>query len=80
TYIKSGKPVLGFVTKGIQTEFIEESGIGLVFDPDAIDENVAKLEEFIAGGYNKQLNTTYLSGYSNNCAIEDLLKITRNLD
>lgn len=35
-YINLNKPILGFVTPGIQKEFIEKSGLGLVCDPDDV--------------------------------------------
>lgn len=44
-YVKIGKPILGFVTEGIQKEFLRHSGFGFTFDPDLFDENARRMAE-----------------------------------
>jgi hypothetical protein len=43
-YINFGKPILGFVTEGIQKEFILKSNIGIVTNPDNIQESMNAIE------------------------------------
>lgn len=79
TYLRSGKPVLGFVTKGIQFDFIKQSGLGPISDPDNIAAGSKMIEEIIEQGYKKELNTVYLKQFSNSVAIEELTKIVHKV-
>lgn len=75
TYLNAKKPILGFVTKGIQSDFIFDSGVGLVFDPDNLNQTVKRLEEFISQGYHNKLDTEYLQQFNTPCAMKSLLDI-----
>lgn len=75
TYIASQKPILGFVTEGIQADFIVNSGAGIVFDPDDEETGVKKFETFITDGYESSLNTNYLDKFSDRNAIKSLVEI-----
>mgnify|MGYP002364821005 CR=1 FL=1 len=65
SYLKSAKPIIGFVTPGIQKDFLQQCGIGIAFDPDAMDTAVNQLEQLFTEGYTGRLNKTYLNTFSN---------------
>ncbi|MCZ2223436.1 MAG: hypothetical protein LC122_07375 [Chitinophagales bacterium] len=48
-YINQNKPIIGFLTEGIQNEFLTLSGLGIICNPDNMDESVSKLEEIVLG-------------------------------
>ena len=77
TYLKSSKPLLGFVTNGIQKEFLIKCGIGTICDPDNIDKSVEILENFLINGFKGQLNESYLKNFSDEFAIEKLVTIVK---
>lgn len=65
-YVRVGKPILGFVTNGIQREFLNQSGISFTFDPDLFEENAKRLAEII---FNRavnafEINEEYLTAFS----------------
>ncbi|HAN39758.1 MAG TPA: hypothetical protein DCQ29_12710 [Chitinophagaceae bacterium] len=62
-YVVSGKPVLGFVTKGIQKDFIEKSGIGIVCDPDDISTSVSSIVNLLTNGANFKPDINYLAKF-----------------
>ncbi len=64
TYLVSNKPVLGFVTKGIQKDFLIKSGMGIVLDPDHSKENACLLNELFATGFSSNINSEYLQEFS----------------
>lgn len=63
-YLKANKPILGFVTEGSQKEFLEKSGISMMFDPDNLSESVSKLKRLFEGEVLLSLNKNYLSSYN----------------
>lgn len=77
TYLKSGKPVLGFVTRGIQYDFLKNSGAAIINDPDHIDGWANALENIVAGGYQAELNIPYLRQFANSVAIDELINLVR---
>lgn len=64
TYLKFGKPVLGFLTEGIQASFVSQSGMGLVVDPDDTESAATILEDVLSCGYEETPNKDYLDGFS----------------
>jgi glycosyltransferase involved in cell wall biosynthesis len=72
TYLGSGKPLLGFVTRGIQHDFILQSGLGVICDPDKEDDAVNIIDKIITEGYTKDLNISYLRQFDNSRAISGL--------
>jgi glycosyltransferase involved in cell wall biosynthesis len=72
TYLHSGKPVVGFVTKGVQYDFIEKSGIGVTCDPDDNISGTEVIEKIIDEGFNGELNIDYLRQFANPAAIDQL--------
>lgn len=63
-YVKISKPVIGFLTEGIQKEFVEKAGIGFVIDPDKPDEAVGSLYSVINSRHRLNIDKAYLEGYS----------------
>jgi hypothetical protein len=77
TYLRSGKPVLAFVTRGIQYEFLQRSGLGLLCDPDDTGSASLQMEKAIEHGYEGELNVGYLRQFSNpvaTAAVADLVR------
>lgn len=64
TYLRFGRPVLGFLTKGIQAEFIRRSGMGKVMDPDQTEVAASHLEDLFSSGYGSSPVKDYLEGFS----------------
>jgi glycosyltransferase involved in cell wall biosynthesis len=79
TYLRSGKPVLGFVTRGVQYDFIDQSGIGIINDPDDELSASANMEDIFSKGYNKELNIPYLKQFANAEAIDKLINLVRQV-
>jgi len=59
-YLRYPKPILGFVTKGAQREFLAESGISLLCDPDELESSSQVLERFVLGGFALSPNREFL--------------------
>ncbi len=78
SYIQSNKPIIGFVTNGIQKEFIEKSGAGLTFNPDNINESANKLEQLFKEGFRSSLNKEYLNLFSNQSTNAQFIQILEN--
>lgn len=79
TYVESNKPVLAFVTKGIQNEFVTRSNIGLVFDPDQEDENVEKLSKILREGFTARVSSSYLDDFGPGKAGRQLVDLVREV-
>jgi Glycosyltransferase Family 4/Glycosyl transferases group 1 len=62
-YVGQSKPILGFVTEGIQKEFILSSGIGIICDPDNPNESASKINSLIANGMKFIVNNDYLNEF-----------------
>jgi hypothetical protein len=71
-YITSFKPIIGFVTKGSCQEFIENSGMGFVCDPDDNANSVFTLEKIICGNYNLNPNMAYLESFNRKVLTQNL--------
>jgi hypothetical protein len=63
-YLQYQKPVIGFVTPGIQKEFIQQSGLGVCIDPDDEVGGPKKLAEILEQGYSAKLNEAYLRQFT----------------
>lgn len=62
-YLLAQKPVFAFTTKGVQTDFITSSGIGIVFNPDAMEASVQKLVSVFQSGWKGLLNLPYVQQF-----------------
>jgi glycosyltransferase involved in cell wall biosynthesis len=78
TYLRSGKPALAFLTKGVQHEFISESKMGPIADPDNETEAVAVMEKLLLQGYSASLDMNYLQQFERDRAIQQLVAIVKN--
>jgi hypothetical protein len=63
-YLELKKPILAFVTPGAQLEFLENSGLALIFNPDNIEENSKKLNEVLTSQFVFETNKFYLDNYN----------------
>lgn len=79
TYLQSNKPVVGFVTDGIQKEFIERSGAGKTFNPDKVDESASLLEELLKSGITLKLDAEYLEQFTNKYTNAQFIEILSNI-
>lgn len=78
-YISLEKPILGFVTEGVQKEFLEKSGAGIIFDPDKLYDSAEKLKKVLEGNVNLSLSKNYLNSYSRKNITKQLAEIIHSL-
>ncbi len=57
------KPILGFVTNGAQKDFIQESGLGIICDPDDMNQAILSIVNLINYGKEFTPNKEYLSKF-----------------
>jgi hypothetical protein len=62
-YLRYGKPIVGFVTGGAQREFLMESGLGLITDPDDTEAGSRVLEQLVEGDFRLTPNATFLARF-----------------
>jgi glycosyltransferase involved in cell wall biosynthesis len=62
-YVIQRKPILGFVTEGIQKEFLEKSGLALICNPDDTDGTVEKLYRLLTRGGLFKPDATYINQF-----------------
>ena len=63
-YVNQSKPIVGFVTEGIQKEFLLKSGMGIICDPDNTEGSAKVLKELINGNIAlPHRNTAYLEKF-----------------
>ncbi|HMF71794.1 MAG TPA: hypothetical protein VK616_09980, partial [Flavitalea sp.] len=74
-YISYGKPILGFVTKGSQMDFIEKSRAGRVFNPDELEVAAAQLLETLYHQGVSVIDQEYLENFSLSRNCKTLSKI-----
>lgn len=79
TYMRSGKPVLGLVTPGIQEEFLRKSGLGVIADPDQIENATDTLEQLCLNGYSANLDMQYLKQFGTPQAVTKLWAIMQDV-
>lgn len=63
SYILTGKPILAFVTKGIQEEFVRSGGLGVVFDPDDTFQAAERMATILEQGWTSVPDSSYLRRY-----------------
>jgi len=76
--IKNLIPVIGFVTEGIQKQFIIKSGIGQVCNPDDLQTCVAKLISLIDEGWISKLESSYLTDFNRKELTKKLALVINN--
>lgn len=75
-YLRYPKPILGFVTAGVQRDFLERSGRGVVIDPDDPRAD-ARLAEVLTDGVTLRTDRDYLARYHRRHTAERLADILR---
>ena len=63
TYLLAKKPIFAFVTPGIQNEFVRNSGIGVVFNPDEINKTTDQLENLLLHGWKGAFDSNYFNEF-----------------
>ena len=76
-YILMKKPILGFVVEGAAKNFLENCGLGFVFDPDNAQTSSFLLEKVINGGYTLKPNATYLNQFHRRYLTQQLAEIIK---
>lgn len=75
-YLSSPRPVLAFVTRGVQRDFIEDSGRGIVIDPDLPNAG-ARLADVLTNGLTLRTNREYLAQYHRRHTAAQLATVLR---
>jgi glycosyltransferase involved in cell wall biosynthesis len=78
-FIGLNKPILGFVTDGIQKEFIKLSGLGIICDPDNTGEAANALADLLTNGKKFTPNLEYLGNFHRRNVTEKLSSLIQNL-
>ena len=55
--------ILGFVTEGIQKEFIVRSGLGLICEPDSVEGSVSTLVQLLKSGREFRIDKDYIESF-----------------
>lgn len=63
-YVGQKKPILGFVTEGIQKEFLERSGLAVICNPDDTQASAEKLYKLFTEGRTFTPNNEYLGQFN----------------
>jgi len=77
TYLLAKKPVFGFVTKGIQAEFLKELGVGILFAPDEVELNVVKLENLFEQGWEGKMNVEYFRQFNADATGSEFVRLVK---
>lgn len=78
-YVASRKAILGFVTEGAQREFLRESGIAVLVDPDDRDSGAIVLRSLLSTGRTLRLNAAFVNEYHRRATAEKLAGILREV-
>lgn len=79
TYLRSGKPMLAFLTKGIQHEFVSNTKMGVIADPDNDDEAAQVMEKILLEGYIADVDTNFLKQFERQKANQQLVALVQEL-
>ncbi len=60
-YLTMNKPIISFVSEGSQKDILQNSGLGLLFNPDNIEESALTMIAVLENGKSFTPNETYLS-------------------
>jgi len=78
-YVIQRKPILAFVTEGIQKEFMIKSGLGVICDPDNVQESALTLFDLITNGRSFSPNGEYLETFKRSNLAKKLSDVFRTL-
>ena len=62
-YIKYAKPILGFVKKGDYSVFLEKTQMGVLIDPDELDQEINKIEAFLLSRTELRPQKSYIKSF-----------------
>jgi glycosyltransferase involved in cell wall biosynthesis len=62
-YVTSGRPIIAFVAEGEQRQFLQESGLALICDPDDTELSARSLEAMVAGRFFPTPNLAFLQRF-----------------
>lgn len=74
-YVSSQKPILGFVTDGAQKQFIENSGVGIICNPDSIEDSANILENILENGATLKPNIEFIKKHHRKKLTQQLTEI-----
>lgn len=78
-YVGRSKPILGFVTNGIQKEFITKSGLGVICDPDNEEQALTVLHDLLVDGKVFSVQKEYLSFFHRKKITEQLALLLKEV-
>ncbi|MBI2270824.1 MAG: hypothetical protein HYU69_10790 [Bacteroidetes bacterium] len=76
-YVTMRKPILGFVTKGAQLDFLEGSGMALICNPDHTALSARKLYKLITGKYQFKPDIEFLKQFERVSLTEKISNIIK---
>lgn len=78
-YIGLRKPILGFVCDGAQKDFLENSGVAYIFNPDHIESTTIKLKDTLNKSFDLKYNVKYLQQFDRKRTTKQLVEIFERL-
>lgn len=63
-FVGKAKPILGFVTQGVLKDFLANSNLGVICNPDDPETSASNMYSLISQGEEFKVNRNYLSLYS----------------
>lgn len=78
-YLTLGKPILGCVTEGIQKDFLKNSGISLMLDPDNVEGSVKTLINLFGHGFKGKINQEFLEKFQLKNTSESLISTLKKI-
>ncbi len=74
-YLELKKPILAFVTAGSQYNFLEKSGVSIIFNPDSLNENSNRFYDLVNSNQELTFNTNFLLSYHRRKTCEKLAEL-----
>jgi len=78
-YIRFGQPILGFTPNGVLKDFLEESGMGIIANPDDLTGAKSIVNKVIEGGFKLYPNSKYLDKFYLDSIARQLVTSIHNL-
>ena len=78
-YLSQKKPIIAFVCNGDQKWFIENSGIGLICEPDDSIESAVKLEQFFRNKISFKINEEFCNEFLTEKQFNKLYRLIKPL-
>ena len=63
-YLLAKKPIIGFVNEGAQRDFLIESGVANICNPDDLEDSVEALKQMVQGEARLKLNNEFINKFS----------------